>query len=66
MGWLLPGIAATGRAAEVDLVTVVVVRRSLVSSVRLVWDLLGLADQLGIDPRELPRRRVGALVHDVP
>jgi carboxymethylenebutenolidase len=66
MGWLLPGIAATGRAAEVDLVTMVVVRRSLVSSARLVWDLLGLADQLGIDPRELPRRRVGALVHDAP
>jgi carboxymethylenebutenolidase len=61
MGWLLPGIAATGRAVEVDLLTVVVVRRSLVSRARLVWDLLGLADQLGIDPGALPRRQVAPL-----
>jgi carboxymethylenebutenolidase len=59
MPWLLPGVAATGHVVEVDLVTVVVVRRGLVSRVRLVWDLLGLADQLGIDPGALPRRRVG-------
>jgi carboxymethylenebutenolidase len=61
MGWLLPGLAATGRAVEVDLVTVVVVRRSLVSRARLVWDLLSLADQLGIDPGALPRRPVRPL-----
>ncbi|MCD2196637.1 nuclear transport factor 2 family protein [Actinomycetospora endophytica] len=58
MPWLLPGIAATGRAAEVDVVTVVGVRRSLVVRCRMVWDLLGLADQLGLDPAELPRRRL--------
>jgi carboxymethylenebutenolidase len=61
MGWLLPGIAATGRAVEVDLVTVVVVRRSLVGRARLVWDLLGLADQLGVDPGALPRRQIAPL-----
>ncbi len=66
MPWLLPGVAATGRAVEVDLVTVVVVRRSLVSRARLVWDLLGLADQLGLDPRELPRRPVARLLDDAP
>ena len=63
MGWLLPGVAATGRSAEVDVVTVVGVRRSLVVRCRTVWDLLGLADQLGLDPRALPRR---ALVTDAP
>jgi carboxymethylenebutenolidase len=66
MPWLLPGVAATGRSVEIDLVTVVVVRRSLVSRARMVWDLLGLVDQLGIDPRELPRRRVAPLRHDAP
>jgi len=66
MGWLLPGVAATGRAVEVDLLTVVVVRRSLVVRARLVWDLLGLADQLGIDPGALPRRRVGPLRDETP
>lgn len=64
MGWLLPGVAATGLAAEVDVVTVVEVRRSLVRRCRMVVDLLGLADQLGLDPAELPRRR--ALVTDGP
>jgi carboxymethylenebutenolidase len=64
MPWLLPGVPATGRAVEVDVVTVVAVRRSLVVRCRMVWDLLGLADQLGLDPRDLPRR--GALVTDVP
>jgi carboxymethylenebutenolidase len=66
MPWLLPGVAATGRAVEVDLVTVVVVRRSLVSRARLVWDLLGLAGQLGIDPGALPRRQVGPLRDEAP
>jgi carboxymethylenebutenolidase len=63
MAWLLPGVAPTGRSAEVDVVTVVGVRRSLIARCRTVWDLLGLADQLGLDPRELPRR---ALVTDAP
>lgn len=66
MGWLLPGIAATGREAEADVMTVVGVRRSLVVRCRMVWDLLGLADQLGIDPGELPRRRHHTLVTDAP
>jgi carboxymethylenebutenolidase len=66
MPWLLPGIAATGRAAEVDVVTVVGVRRSLVVRCRMVWDLLGLADQLGLEPGELPRRRHRSLVTDAP
>lgn len=42
---------------EVDLVTLVGVRRSRITRTRLVWDLLGLADQLGLDPGGLPRRR---------
>jgi carboxymethylenebutenolidase len=65
MPWLLPGIAATGCAAEVDVVTVVGVRRSLVVRFRMAWDLLGLADQLGLDPGQLPRRRHRSLVTDV-
>jgi carboxymethylenebutenolidase len=64
MPWLLPGVPATGRPAEVDVVTVVAVRRSLVVRCRMLWDLLGLADQLGLDPRDLRRR--GSLVTDVP
>jgi carboxymethylenebutenolidase len=56
MPWLLPGVAPTGRAAEVDLITVVGVRRSRVTRARLVWDLFSLADQLGLDPGTLPRR----------
>ena len=66
MGWLLPGVAATGRVVEVDLVTVVVVRRSLVSRARPVWDLLGLADQLGIDAGTLARRRLVPLRDEAP
>ncbi len=57
MPWLLPGVPATGRCVEVDLVTLVGVRRSRITRVRLVWDLLGLADQLGLAPGGLPRRR---------
>lgn len=57
MPWLLPGVPATGRAVEVDLITVVGVRRSRITHARLVWDLLDLADQLGLDPAALPRRR---------
>jgi carboxymethylenebutenolidase len=66
MGWLLPGVAATGRWAEVDVVTVIGGRRSLVVRCRTVWDLLGLADQLGLDPAVLPRRRHRSLVTDAP
>jgi carboxymethylenebutenolidase len=63
--WLLPGVPATGRSVEVDLLTVVGVRRSRITRARLVWDLLGLADQLGLDPGALPRpRRV--LTHATP
>ncbi|NMO90581.1 nuclear transport factor 2 family protein [Actinomycetospora sp. TBRC 11914] len=55
--WLLPGVPGTGRGVEVDLLTVVGVRRSRITRARLVWDLLGLADQLGLDADALPRRR---------
>jgi carboxymethylenebutenolidase len=64
MAWLLPGVPTTGRAVEVDLLTVVGVRRSRITRVRLVWDLLDLADQLGLDPASLPRRRT--LIGDAP
>ena len=66
MPWLLPGVAATDRPVEVELLTVVVVRRSCVTRVRLVWDLLGLADQLGLDPGSLPRRQVAPLLTEAP
>ena len=50
---LLNGLFAMSELALVS------VRRA-----RLVWDLLGLADQLGVDPRALPRRRTGPLRED--
>ncbi|HEY2193544.1 MAG TPA: nuclear transport factor 2 family protein [Actinomycetospora sp.] len=66
MRWLLPGVPATGRLVEVDLLTVVRVRRSRVTRVRLVWDLLDLADQLDLDPATLPRRRRALLREAAP
>jgi carboxymethylenebutenolidase len=44
--WLLPGVAATHRRAEVLVVSVVTVNRSLVSSYRALWDRTSLVTQL--------------------
>ena len=44
--WLLPGIAATHRRAEVLVVSVVTVNRSLVTSYRVLWDHTTLLTQL--------------------
>jgi carboxymethylenebutenolidase len=45
--WLLPGVAATGRRAEVLVVSVVGVERSAVTSYRTLWDHAALLTQLG-------------------
>jgi len=47
--WLLPGVAATGRRAEVLAVSVVTVRHSRVTAHRTLWDHTGLRDQLHLD-----------------
>ena len=44
--WLLPGVAATGRHAEVLAVSVVTVRRSRITSHRTLWDHAALLAQL--------------------
>ncbi len=44
--WLLPGVSATGRRAEVLVVSVVTVSRSLVTSYRALWDHTTLLVQL--------------------
>jgi carboxymethylenebutenolidase len=46
--WLLPGIAPTGRRAEVLAISVVTVRHSAVTSHRMLWDHAALVSQLGI------------------
>jgi len=46
--WLLPGVAPTGRAAEVVVVTVVTVRQSRITTVRALWDHVGLLAQLDL------------------
>ena len=48
--WLLPGVAATGRHAEVLAVSVVTVRRSRITSHRTLWDHAALLAQLVPDP----------------
>lgn len=50
MPWLLPGVAATGRRAEVLAISVVTVRRQRVTEYRTLWDHHGLLDQLGLLP----------------
>lgn len=45
--WLLPGLAPTGRAVEVLVMTVVTVRRGKVRRVRMLTDQHGLLDRLG-------------------
>jgi len=48
--WLLPGVAATGKPVEVLAVSVVAVRRSLLTAHRTLWDHHGLLTQLGVVP----------------
>ena len=48
--WLLPGLAPTGRRAEILAMSVVSVRRSLVTSHRTLRDYHGLLGQLGLSP----------------
>ena len=47
--WLLPGVPATHRRAEVLSISVVSVRHSLVTSHRTLWDVTGLLAQLHLD-----------------
>jgi carboxymethylenebutenolidase len=46
--WLLPGVAPTGKVAEVLVITVVTVRQDRISAVRALWDHAGLLGQLGL------------------
>lgn len=46
--WLLPGIAPTGRRAQVHAVSVCTVRQGRVLGVRVLWDLATLLAQLGL------------------
>ena len=46
--WLLPGVAATHRRAEVLTVAIVSYRRGQIRSVRVLWDYATLTAQLGL------------------
>jgi carboxymethylenebutenolidase len=46
--WLLPGVAATHRPAEVLTMTVVGFERGRISSQRILWDYATLTAQLGV------------------
>jgi carboxymethylenebutenolidase len=46
--WLLPGIAPTGRRAEVLAVSIATVRQGRLLGVRTLWDLATVRDQLGL------------------
>lgn len=48
--WLLPGVAPTHRRAEVLAISVVAIRRSLVTAHRTLWDQAGLLTQLALSP----------------
>jgi carboxymethylenebutenolidase len=51
MAWMLPGIAPTGRAVELAMITVVSFEGGKIASERLYWDHATLLAQLGvIDP----------------
>ena len=50
MPWLLPGVAPTGRRAEVLAISVVAVRRERITEVRTLWDHHGLLTRLGLLP----------------
>lgn len=52
--WLLPGVAPTGRRAEVLAISVVAVRRGRITEHRTLWDHHGLLEALGLRP--LPAR----------
>lgn len=56
MPWLLPGLGPTHRHAEVLAMTVVTVRRSLVTSHRTLWDHTALLAQLGLGSSHLADR----------
>jgi len=49
--WLLPGLPATHRRAEVVTVTVATLRRGRIVSQRTLWDHAGLTAQLGAGSR---------------
>lgn len=51
--WLLPGVAPTHRYAEVLAITVVTVKRSLISRHRTLWDHIDLRTQLQLDPADV-------------
>lgn len=50
MPWLLPGVAPTGRRAEVLAISVVAVRRQKITEHRTLWDHHALLAQLGLLP----------------
>lgn len=52
--WLLPGVAPTGRRADVLAVSICTVRQRRVLGMRVHWDLATLAAQLGL-PRDAVR-----------
>jgi carboxymethylenebutenolidase len=51
--WLLPGVAPTGRRADILAISIVSVRRSLITSHRTLWDHSGLLAQLDLDPADV-------------
>ncbi|HEY2280848.1 MAG TPA: hypothetical protein VGI00_21025 [Streptosporangiaceae bacterium] len=51
--WLLPGVAPTGRHAEVLAISVVTIERSRIASHRTLWDHAALLSQLGLDHDQL-------------
>lgn len=51
--WLLRGVAPTHRPVEVLAISVVTVRRSLITSHRTLWDHSGLLTQLHLDPSDV-------------
>ena len=61
MPWLLPGVAPTGRRAEILLVTLTTVKRGRVARMRMLADgvalaeALGLAGGLGLEPAATAR-----------
>ena len=58
--WLLPGTAATDRRVEALTISVVGFRRGEIESVRTLWDLTTVCDQLAIEaPTALSRAGAG-------